>query len=74
MQSIEKRIEIKWHIIGFPGYGFGVDKKLYNTQTGRELRQCRNNCSIGYWFGRKFITLKSLRPLLRQPNPAYIPF
>jgi len=74
MKSITKHIEIKWSIKGFDAYGFGTDKKLYNLKTGRELKQSMNCCSIGYWFNKKFITLKKLKPLLYKEKQNFCPF
>lgn len=74
MESISKTIEIKWHINGYETYCFGVDKILYNLKTNRELKQCLNNGSIGYWFGKKFMTLKSIKPLLYKKKENICPF
>lgn len=74
MKSVVRHIEIKWSIIGYNNYGFGVDKKLYNLKTGRELKQSMNCCSIGYWFGKKFLTLKSIKPLLYRKKKIFCPF
>ena len=74
MVSIIKHIEINWFIKGYDNYGFGTDKKLYNLKTNRELKQSMNCRSIGYWFGKKFLTLKSIKPLLYKKNEIYCPF
>jgi len=74
MISLTKHIEIKWFIDGYESYGFGTDKKLYNLRTNRELKQCLNNGSIGYWFGKKFMVLKSIKPLLYKENNIFCPF
>ena len=74
MQSITYTIEIKFKVRGFKSYGFGADKNLYNLRTGRRLNQSYNSGSIGYWFGKKFKTLTSLRKLLYKPKKEYCPF
>lgn len=71
---IYKSIEIKWMITGYSNYGFGTDKSLYNLKTGRKLNQSYNNGSIGYWFNRKFISLKSLKHLIYKPKKQIVPF
>jgi len=74
MISVTKDIEIKWFITGYESYGFGIDKKLYNLKTNRELKQSMNCRSIGYWFGKKFLTLKAIKPLLHKKVKTYCPF
>ena len=67
-------IKITWLISGYDNYGFASDKSLYNVKTGRKLKQAYNNRCIGYWFGRKFISLKQLKPLLYKPTKQITPF
>jgi len=74
MESIERHIEIKWHITGYEMYGFGKDKHLYNLRTGRQLKQSINCCSIGYWFGKKFLTLKTIKELIYKKKENICPF
>ena len=74
MESITYTIEIKWHIKGYECYGFGTDKNLYNLKTGRKLKQSYNSGSIGYWFGKRFLTLYSIKKLLFKPKYTYLPF
>ena len=74
MLLITYTIEIIWLIKDFNGYGFGRDKHLYNLKTGRKLKQCYNSGSIGYWFGKEFKTLTSLKKLLYKPKKEYCPF
>jgi hypothetical protein len=62
--SIEISIVIKWMIMGHSDYGFGSDKNLYNLKTKRKLKQSLNGGSIGYWFGKEFITLHKLKTLI----------
>ena len=59
--TIEIKIKIKWVIKDKPWYAFGEDRHLYNLRTNRRLKQCYNAGSIGYWFGKKFVTLKALK-------------
>ena len=47
--------------IGYDNYGFGTDKCLYNLKTNRKLKQSYNSGSIGYWFGKKFYSLRNLK-------------
>lgn len=74
MKSITYTIEIIWQIKNFDGYGFGKDKNLYNMKTGRKLKQCYNSGSIGYWFGKKFKTLSTLKNMLYKPKKEKLPF
>lgn len=74
MQSITYTIEIRWNVKGFESYGFGADNCLYNFKTGKKLRQSYNSGSIGYWFGKEFITLAKLKTLLIKSKKEYCPF
>jgi hypothetical protein len=72
--TITIEINIKFEIINIPHYGFGNDNNCYNLKSGRKIKQCYNNGSIGYWFGRKFYSLKAIRPLLYKPSKFKCPF
>ena len=74
MITITKHIEIKWLISGINGYGFGSDKQLYNLNTGRRIKQTMNCSSIGFWFGKKFITASKIKTLLYKPAKEFMPF
>lgn len=72
--SIVKRIEIRWSIKGLPNYGFGDDKKLYNTLRGTPVKRTLKNGCIGYWLNRRFYSESKLRPLLERPKYFNVPF
>jgi len=72
--SIEKHIKIKWLIKDVDGYGFGNDNLLYNLKTDRQIKQSYNNRCIGYWFGKTFISLTKLKPMLFKPEREILPF
>lgn len=74
METITVIHRIKWKIKGFENYGFSEDKNLYNLKTGRKIKQSYNSGSIGYWFGKKFKTLTSLKVLIYKPKKKYYPF
>jgi len=74
MKSVIYTIGIVWEIRGFGGFGFGSNKRLYNLKTGRERKQSINNGTIGYWFGKKFVSIKRLRLLLYKPKQKLCPF
>lgn len=72
--SIEISISVKWMVNGYPDYGFGEDKNLYNLKTNRRLKQSINGGSIGYWIGKQFITLHKIRTLLYRQTKCRCPF
>ena len=74
MESITYTIELTYRIKGLDNYSFAKDKCLYNLKTGRRLKQSYNSGSIGYWFGKKFLTLKAIRPLLYKPKQEKLLF
>lgn len=72
--SISKVIEYRYVITGHEHYAFGVDKKLYNLKTGREIKKTINCRSVGFWIGKQFFSLNKLRPLLKRPEHYGLPF
>ena len=72
--SISYAIELTYKIKGYDNYSFGKDKNLYNLKTGKKLKRTINNRLIGYWIGRKFISLTAIKPLLYKPNKIDCPF
>ena len=58
----------KWQFTFDNDYKVTEDKKIINTKTNRILKECLNNCSIGYWFGRKFIPKNQLNKLVEKIN------
>lgn len=72
--EVSQQIKIKWYIEGFETYAFGEDKKLYNLLRGKEIKQKVNGGSVGWWLGRKFLTYKSMKPLLTIPKYFDVPF
>ena len=66
--TINISIDIIWSIIGVEGYGFGNDKKCYNTKRCKSIKQVMNNGTIGYKFHGKFYSLKKIKPLLYKPE------
>lgn len=68
-----KAVTIVWQIEGFPAYGFGKDKRLYNLQRGREVRKVLKGYTLGYNLAGRFYSLNQIRPLLRKPE-TYCPY
>jgi len=64
MITIHKAIVIRRLIQGFEKYGVGDDGKVYNLETEKVIKQSLNNGCIGYWFSRKFVSLKRFKELL----------
>lgn len=71
---IHIKIEIVWLIKGYDNYGFGKDKRLYNLQRCKPIKQIFNNSTIGYILNKKFISLKQLKQLLYKPTKSKTPF
>jgi hypothetical protein len=69
-----KNIPIAWELQGFPQYGFGTDKKLYNVRRGRAVRKVVKGYTAGFNLAGKFYSLNQIRPLLRKPAEIECPF
>jgi hypothetical protein len=69
-----KHIEITWIVSGYNDYCFGIDKKLYNKKTGKEIIMTLNGSTKGFWISKKFLSLNKIRPLLKRPINYKMPF
>lgn len=74
MNTISVNYDLKWQIKGNEKYRLSTCKKLFNTQTGRQIKKTMNCRSIGYWIGRDFITLNNLKDKLELISKQQIPF
>ena len=74
MNTISVNYDLKWQIKGNEKYRFSTCKKLFNTQTGRQIKKTMNCRSIGYWIGRDFITLNNLKDKLELISKQQTPF
>jgi len=73
--TTQKTLELKWQISDQPHYKWSVCKRLINTKTSREIKKTINGGCIGYWIGRKFVSLTALRPKLTLiPRQESLPF
>jgi hypothetical protein len=73
MNYISITYSLNYTIKGQPEYYKVTEcRKVFNCRTGRLLKKCYNNGSIGYWFGKQFIPIKKLR--LQKINPYNLPF
>ena len=78
-QSIMNRLSInydlKWQHKMHTHYKWSNCGKLFNTQTGRQLKKTVNGRSVGYWIKGRFITLTILRNSLELiPKTHACPF
>ena len=59
MQTISVTHDLKWQIKGNEKYKWTSCKKLFNTQTGRQIKKTMNCRSVGYWIGKQFNPLST---------------
>ena len=74
MFEIQKNTPLKWRLKIDHKYCWGEDKNLYNIQTGRKKKKCYNGGMIGYWLGKKFISLKAIREHIELIPKQKTPF
>jgi len=74
MYSIINHYAIEWIIVGYAQYRVTSCGKVINIRTGRILKRTINNRSVGYWIGKKFYSLKSLRVKLQRISKETFPF
>ena len=65
----------KWVIEGHPLYFFSEDKKLYNINTGKEIKPVLKGYTIGYNLNGRFKSRRQLKPLIKKySEPEKLPF
>lgn len=74
MNTISVSYDLKWQIKDNEKYRWSTCRKLFNTQTGRQIKKTMNCRSIGYWIGKEFITLTNLKSKLELIPKQQTPF
>ena len=65
---------LKWQFVFDEKYKVSECRKIINTHTGAILKQSLNGYTVGYWFGKRFISKKKLNNYV-QLIPTYnLPF
>jgi hypothetical protein len=59
--SVQKHYTLRWQLKGLPNIKISVCNRVFNTNTGRELKKSMVGYSKGFWIGSKFFTLKNIR-------------
>ena len=73
MNTVTINYALKWRLKTDHKYQWSKCGKLSNIKTGRQKIKTVNGGSIGYWMGRKFISLNELRNNL-EPIKNDCPF
>ncbi len=74
MQTISVTYTLIWQFKQANHYQVTRCRKVFNTKTGRKLKQCYNGGSIGYWIARKFIVAKNINKNLEKIKILNLPF
>ena len=74
MNSISITYSLKWRLKTDHKYQLSECGKLFNIRTGRIKKKVLNGSSIGYWFGKKFITITNIRHQFEKISEEYCPF
>lgn len=61
MKTVSVTYRLKWRLKSDSKYQWSECGKLFNVNTGLIKKKVVNGSSIGYWIGRKFVTLDNLR-------------
>lgn len=73
METISITYKLKWRIKDTP-YCISVCKKVFNNKTGRIKKKTVHNVTVGYWIGRKFMSLKQINSISEKLTIDYTPF
>lgn len=66
--------KIKWRLKDNPNYYWTECKKLVNVRRGREVKRTLHGLTPGYWIGRKFISLDTLKTQIELIPKNNLPF
>jgi hypothetical protein len=65
----------KWQLRNKPQYKWTECKRLFNTNTGREIKKTLKGMVAGYWIGKDFIKLSEMKNMVELiPKKEYCPF
>ena len=71
---VSEIIDIKFELKSNRKYGVTSDGRIFNQQTGRELKRTLIGTTIGFCINGKFQSLKKLRTQLVRPENYGCPF
>lgn len=74
MLIYQKVIIPKWVIEGHPLYFFAEDKKLYNFNTGKQIKMQLKGYTRGFYLNGRFYSLQQLKPKIKPYINAQPPF
>ena len=72
--TISMKYTLKWRHKKYHHYQWSTCGKLFNVQSGREIKKVVNGGSVGYWIAGRFITLGKLRQQLVKIQYDRLPF
>ena len=64
----------KWRLKTNHDYVWTTCKKLVNIRTGREIKKTIKGLTAGYWIGKRFIKLDTLRSEIELIEDEHCPF
>ena len=74
MNTISINYALKWQYKLNNKYQWSECGKLFNTHTGKQIKKVVNGGSIGYWIGKKFITLTHFGQTIEMVKKVKCPF
>jgi len=74
MNSISVNYVLKWQCKFANHYKWSKCGKLFNCQTGKQIKKTLNGGSIGYWIASKFYTLNTLKSQVELIPKEQTPF
>ena len=74
MNTVSINYTLIWQFKNAKIYQVTACKKVFNTKTGKMLKQCLNGGSLGYWIAGNFITKNNLNKNLEKIENINCPF
>lgn len=74
MNTISINYTLIWQFKNATYYKITKCKKVFNCRTRRQIKQCYNSGSIGYWIAGKFIVKANLNKHIEKIEISQFPF
>lgn len=71
---IQVSYNAKWQLKNKPQYKWTECKRLFNTNTNREIKKTLKGMIVGYWIGKEFISLNKLKDQIELIPKSHCPF
>ena len=74
MNTITVTYTLEYRLVNHENYQMTKCGKMFNIKSGRLIKKSSNGGCIGYWIGKKFLSIKKGSKLLERIPKQICPF